>query len=221
MNLKFKIFQSTIAVMMGYASLGFAFGLYGASMGMPSWIMGITSVMVYAGSVEFLLVAFIVSGANLWGVFFISFLLNFRHFFYTLGLLEEIKKLKFRYYFIYALSDETYALIKSRNDIDDTNRDLIFNFTAFLNQIYWVFSVILGSILGSNLNLNYKGIEFSLAALFGVLSYEVFKRDKNNRVAMLGFGVGILGLFLFPLHYYLFCSLILVMLILIIFKRLF
>ncbi|MDD5786734.1 AzlC family ABC transporter permease [Campylobacter lanienae] len=219
MNLKFKIFQSTIAVMMGYIPLGFAFGLYGASMGFESWVMGLTSVMVYAGSVEFLLIAFIASWANLWGVFFILFMLNFRHFFYTLGLLDEIKKLKFRYYFIYALSDETYALIKSRNDIDDENRDLVFNLTAFLNQIYWVFSVILGSIVGSNLNLDYKGIEFSLAALFGVLSYEVFKRDKNVRVALLGFGVGILGLFIFPLHYYLFGSLILAMVILIIFKR--
>lgn len=79
--------------------------------------------------------------------------------------------------------------------------------------------MILGSIVGSNLNLDYKGIEFILAALFGVLSYEVFKRDKNVSVALLGFGIGILGLFIFPLHYYLFGSLILAMVILVIFKR--
>lgn len=219
--MKFKIFESTIPVMMGYVPLGFAFGLYGVSMGVDTWVMGLTSVMIYAGSVEFLLIAFIVSGANLWGVFFVSFLLNFRHFFYTLSLLDEIRRLKFRYYFIYALSDETFALIKSRSDIDDTNRDLIFNFTAFLNQIYWVFSVILGSILGRNLALDYSGIEFSLAALFAVLSVEVFKRQKSKSVAMLGFGVGILGLFVFPLHYYLFGSMIVAMAILLMFKRAF
>ena len=219
--MKFKIFESTIPVMMGYVPLGFAFGLYGVSMGVDTWVMGLTSVMIYAGSVEFLLIAFIVSGANLWGVFFVSFLLNFRHFFYTLSLLDEIRRLKFRYYFIYALSDETFALIKSRSDIDDTNRDLIFNFTAFLNQIYWVFSVILGSILGRNLALDYSGIEFSLAALFAVLSVEVFKRQKSKSVAMLGFSVGILGLFVFPLHYYLFGSMIVAMAILLMFKRAF
>ena len=73
MNLKFKIFQSTIAVMMGYIPLGFAFGLYGASMGFESWVMGLTSVMVYAGSVEFLLIAFIASGANVFYLIYAKF----------------------------------------------------------------------------------------------------------------------------------------------------
>ncbi|HDX6329465.1 AzlC family ABC transporter permease [Campylobacter fetus] len=78
---KFEIFKSTIPVMMGYIPLGLAFGLYGVGSGLPIWVMSLTSIVIYAGSVEFLLVAFIVSGSSLSSVFFISFLLNFRHFF--------------------------------------------------------------------------------------------------------------------------------------------
>ncbi|WP_202930873.1 AzlC family ABC transporter permease, partial [Campylobacter fetus] len=103
---KFEIFRSTIPVMMGYIPLGLAFGLYGVGSGLPVWVMSLTSIIVYAGSVEFLLVAFIISGASLSSVFFISFLLNFRHFFYTMAMLNEIKSLKNRMYFIYALTDE-------------------------------------------------------------------------------------------------------------------
>ncbi len=55
--------------MMGYIPLGLAFGLYGVGSGLPIWVMSLTSIVIYAGSVEFLLVAFIVSGSSLSSVF--------------------------------------------------------------------------------------------------------------------------------------------------------
>ncbi|ABK81938.1 TPA: AzlC family ABC transporter permease [Campylobacter fetus subsp. venerealis] len=218
---KFEIFKSTIPVMMGYIPLGLAFGLYGVGSGLPIWVMSLTSIVIYAGSVEFLLVAFIVSGSSLSSVFFISFLLNFRHFFYTMAMLNEIKSLKNRIYFIYALTDETFAILKSRKQNSDENRNLIFNMTALLNQSYWIFGVNLGAILGSSLNVSYKGIDFSLSALFAILTYQVFKNNPNKSVLFLGIGCSIIGLFIFPQQYFLFGTLIFAVVILLLFKRYF
>lgn len=218
---KIEIFKSTIPVMFGYIPLGLAFGLYGSSNGLPIWVMGLTSVIVYAGSVEFMLVAMILANSSLFSVFIISFLLNFRHFFYGVSMLDNIKLLKNKLYFIYALTDETFAILKSRKDINKENINLIYNLTAFLNQIYWVFGVILGATFGSILNINYKGIEFSLVALFAVLSYQVFKSNPNKNLLILSLICAVVGLFIFPQKYFLFGSIISGIVILLVFKRLF
>lgn len=207
--------------MMGYVPLGFAFGIYGVSSGLPIWVMGLTCLFVFAGSVEFVLVAFIITKASLIDTFIIAFLLNFRHFFYTMSLLDEIKTLKNRYYFIYALTDETFALLRSRHKKPNENTNLLFNMTAILNQSYWVSGVLSGAIFGSILDTDFSGIEFTLVALFAILTYEMFKFERNYRVLSVGFACAFMGLFIFSDRYFLFGSLICAMAILLIFRRYF
>ena len=216
---KKEIFKSTIPVMLGYIPLGFAFGIYGTASGIPMWVLALTCIFIFAGSVEFVLVAFIVAKASIMEVFIISFLLNFRHFFYTMTLLDEIKKLKNRIYFIYALTDETFALLVSRKKIENENINLLFNLTAFLNQTYWISGVLLGAILGNILPVKFDGVEFSLVALFAILTYELFKANPNHKILFLGFACAFVGLFAFPTQYFLFGSLILATAILLIFRR--
>lgn len=216
---KKEIFKSTIPVMLGYIPLGFAFGIYGSASGIPMWVLALTCIFIFAGSVEFVLVAFIVAKASIMEVFIISFLLNFRHFFYTMTLLDEIKKLKNRIYFIYALTDETFALLVSRKKIENENINLLFNLTAFLNQTYWISGVLLGAILGNILPIKFDGVEFSLVALFAILTYELFKANSNHKILFLGFACAFIGLFAFPTQYFLFGSLILATAILLIFRR--
>ena len=216
---KKEIFKSTIPVMLGYIPLGFAFGIYGTASGIPMWVLALTCIFIFAGSVEFVLVAFIVAKASIAEVFIISFLLNFRHFFYTMTLLDEIKKLKNRIYFIYALTDETFALLVSRKKIENENINLLFNLTAFLNQTYWISGVLLGAILGNILPVKFDGVEFSLVALFAILTYELFKANPNHKILFLGFACAFVGLFVFPTQYFLFGSLILATAILAIFRR--
>ena len=111
---KFEIFRSTLAVMMGYVPLGLAFGIYGISQDLPVWALALTSLLIYAGSVEFVLIAFIVTHASLVDTFVVAFLLNFRHFFYTMSVLDELRFVRHKIYAVYALTDETFALLKAR-----------------------------------------------------------------------------------------------------------
>ena len=219
---KTEIFKTTIPVLMGYVPLGIAFGIYGINAGLSAGVLALTSIFVYAGSVEFVLVAFIVSKASLAETFFVAFLLNFRHFFYTMFLLDEIRALKRRVSFISALPDETFALFKSRDFSQNRqNLDLIFNLTAALNHSYWVLGVILGALLGASLDVDFSGVEFSLAALFAMLTYEVFKVNPNERILFLAFGCALVGLFVFPTQYFLFGALMSGILISLAFKKFF
>ncbi|MBR7001876.1 MAG: AzlC family ABC transporter permease [Neisseriaceae bacterium] len=216
---KQEIFKNTIPVLLGYIPLGLAFGIYGVASGMPLWVLALTCIFIYAGSVEFVLVAFIVAKASLLEVFIISFLLNFRHFFYTMTLLDDIKKLKNRLYFIYALTDETFALLVSRPKNKNENTNLLFNLTAFFNHSYWITGVLLGAFLGHNLPVRYDGVEFSLVALFAILTYELFKTNPNYKVLFLAFSCAFVGLFIFPEQYFLFGSLIMATAILLIIRK--
>ena len=69
----FEIFKSSLPVMFGYGALGFAVGIYASSSGIaPVWV-ALASLIVYAGSGQFLLVALIVGNATLIEVFVASF----------------------------------------------------------------------------------------------------------------------------------------------------
>lgn len=215
-----EIFKMTLPVMAGYVPLGMAFGLFAVGQGLPAWVAMATALLIYAGSVEFMLVAFIISGASLGTAFVISFLLNFRHFFYTLGMLDQITHLKHKLYFIYALTDETYALLKTKSgDFEPKDLDKIFNLTALFHQIYWVLGVSAGAWCGELLKLDFAGIEFSLTALFAVLTIAVLRQQKSPPLAILSAGVGLVGLFVFPREYYLFGTITAGVAILAVFRR--
>ncbi|MDA3046058.1 AzlC family ABC transporter permease [Campylobacter sp. VBCF_06 NA8] len=230
---KFEIFKSTIPVMLGYIPLGIAFGIYGISQGLEFWVMMITSLLVYAGSVEFVLVAFIVTGASLIDTFIISFLLNFRHFFYTMSLIDELRAIPRKIYPIYALTDETFALLKTRVFLSDDERKngiseqrarelgLIYNLTAVFNHSYWISGVAIGSILGASLNVDFSGVEFSLVALFAMLSYEMFKSNPQHKILIFSLICAFAGLFVFPVKYYLFGTLLCAIFALLAFRKFF
>ena len=214
---KIEIFKSTIPVMFGYIALGLAVGIYAGKSGIsPAWV-ALASLIVYAGSGQLLLTALIITKASLFDVFLISFLLNFRHFFYTLSLLNEIKALKFPYYFIFALTDETFALLKAR--ANEPNIKEAFVLTAFLNQSYWFVATVAGAFLASELPFNYDGVEFSLVALFAVLGFEIFRAEQNYKLLFLGFCAAFLGLFIFPAKYYIFGAIMLALISLFVLKK--
>lgn len=87
----FEIFKSTLPVMMGYLPLGLAFGLYAISLGIEPWVVIFTALLVYAGSAEFMLAIFIVTKASFLELFFVIFLINFRHFFTLFLCLMRLK----------------------------------------------------------------------------------------------------------------------------------
>lgn len=208
-----SLFKLTLPVSFAYIFLGMALGILAASNDFSLVQVLAISFFVYSGSAEFLLIAFIVANESLLGIFSTLFLLGFRHFFYTLSLLNELKSLNFlRHYVIFALSDESFALLSTyKNEFlavqSKARRSFYCALLCFLNQSYWLLGVSLGFLFQQNINLDYSGIEFTLNALFIVLAYEAFKQNPNLKLLFASLFIGLFGLLFIAKAYMLFVCL--------------
>jgi len=190
----------SIPVMMGYCVLGFAFGLLITSLNYPWYLAFIMSVFIYAGALQFLAIGFFSSKLGLLDIFIASIFVNIRQSFYGLSMLKKFKKSgKLKPYLIFALTDETYALLTSIKEDEQLNKKYYYFYLSALNQFYWVTGSLLGAIFGTNISFNTNGLEFSLTALFVILAIEQYKANKNFVPFFIGAITSIIAILLVPI----------------------
>lgn len=208
--------KTTIPVFLGYIPLGMAFGFLLDGAGYH-WIYAfIMSLLVYAGSGQFLAVALLAAGAGLTEFVIATLLLNLRHSFYGLSLLEKFSDIgKVKPYLIFALTDETYALLTTTEVPPEGSKSRFYFYIAALDHLYWITGSVFGAVLGSLLNLNLEGMAFVLTALFVVLTIEQYFNSSVCFPFVAAVGAGALSLMLFSPDNMLLMSIILGTLILI------
>lgn len=107
-----KAFISTLPVMTGYLVLGFGFGIILKANGYGAEFAFVMSLIIYAGSMQYAAVGLLASGASLISVALTTLMVNARHLFYGISMLEKYKNMgKRKPYLIFALTDETYSLL--------------------------------------------------------------------------------------------------------------
>ena len=105
-------FPVTLPVLMGYLSIGIAFGLMLERVGFNFIWAFFMSLTIYAGSGQYLGVELLATAAGLGTVAVMTLLINFRHLVYGLSMLEKFRGMGWRkFYMIFSLTDETYALL--------------------------------------------------------------------------------------------------------------
>lgn len=193
-----KAFPYTIPVLTGYLFIGTAFGVMYAEKGYSFLWAILMSIMVYAGSGQYLAVNFFTPGISFVQVIFLTFMVNVRHIFYGISLLERFNKIgKSRWYMIFALTDETYSLLcttKTPKGVDEAK--FLFAISV-LDHSYWVIGSAIGAIAGTLLPINSEGIEFAMTALFVVIFIEQWMEKKNRIPEIIGVVTAIGGLLLF------------------------
>lgn len=143
----FEGLRLSLAAGLGMYPLGIAFGLLVIQAGLPWWVAPALSTAGYAGSLELLLIGMITSGAALGAIALTAFLVNFRHVFYAFSFpLRAVKGKLARFYSMYALTDESYA-VTAVDPENWTARKLLTVQIAF--QCYWVGGGLTGVALGS------------------------------------------------------------------------
>lgn len=189
-------FRQTVPVLCGYLFLGLAFGLLlqQAGYGWP-WAV-LTSVIVYAGSMQFVLVGLLGGGfASLLSVALTTLSVNSRHLFYGLSFLETFRKMgRAKPYMIFSLTDETYSLLCSLQPPKELDADRVRLYIALLDHAYWVAGSAAGAILGSVLPFDLTGIDFAMTALFVVIFVDQWRGAKSRLPAVAGLGFGPLWL---------------------------
>jgi 4-azaleucine resistance transporter AzlC len=182
-------FKAGIPVLLGYTSIGFAFGLVLVGSGLPWWLSPLMALVVYAGAAQFMGVALLVGGAGVPEIAVLTLLMNARHAVYGLSVLDRYRGTGLRkLYLIFGLTDETYGLvttIASPNGIEPSH----FYFAlTMLNQFWWLSGCTAGALFGRALPLDISGLDFAMTALFVVLLVEqtkVIKRPEPYILAAL------------------------------------
>ena len=130
--------------------------------------------------------------------FFIALMIQARHLFYGLSMLEKYKGLGAkRIYLIYGLCDETFSIAYTTRLPQDVDRGWFYFFVTLLNQLYWVAGTALGSLVGGLMSFDTSGLGFVMTAMFVVIFLEQFLHEKQHISAAVGFFAAGVCLFFF------------------------
>lgn len=192
-------FIDTIPVMTGYLVLGFGFGIIIKSAGYSVLVAFAMSLFIYAGSMQYVAVSLLTGGASLITVALTTLMVNARHLFYGISMIEKYKGAgKRKPYLIFALTDETYSLVCNDNpDIKSDERMNYYLFVSLFNQIYWIVGSVAGAVVGTLVTFNSEGIDFALTALFLTVFLEQWLTTKKHMSAIVGVVVSVVCLIIF------------------------
>lgn len=194
-----EAFAATTPVLAGYIVLGMGFGVLLRTKGFgPLWAFCM-SAFIYAGSMQYLTIDLLTGGASLIATALTTLLVNARHLFYGISMVESYKGMGAKKpYAIFALTDETYSLVCQ--DEQHADRETFHSYAfwvSLLNQCYWVLGSMLGSLLGGVIPFDVTGIDFSLTALFVTVFIEQWLSTKDHASALIGVAASVLCLIVF------------------------
>lgn len=189
--------RRTVPVLCGYVFLGLAFGLLLQQAGFgPVWALGI-STLVYAGSMQFVLVDLLKAGVGLLSCALMTLSVNSRHIFYGVSFVEKFRQFgAARPYLIFSLTDETYSLLCSLKIPAGLREKPVYLWIALLDQLWWVSGSVLGAALGQIIPFDLTGIDFAMTALFVTIFTEQWLTAKDHFPALFGLGCGAAALLL-------------------------
>ena len=194
-ELRFAV-KNTVPIFFTYLFIGIAFGILMSDAGYSVLLTTASSLFIYAGSMQLVMVPMMASGASLLSLAVMAFFVNARHVFYGIGFIEKFRRMGWRSpYMILALTDETYSVlcsVKYDEGLDQARASFLI---ALLNHSYWIFGSFVGACAGRFLQFDMRGIEFSATALFLVVVVNQW-RQYRSRLPFLTAAVSALGFYL-------------------------
>ncbi len=214
------VLKRTFPVMTGYLVLGIGFGILmeDSGYGLP-WVLAM-SVLIYAGSMQYLGVSLLTGGASIIQTAIATLMVNARHLFYGISMVDKYADAgKAKPYMIFALTDETYSLVCT-GDVPEGAAPHRYNLLVSLfDHCYWVMGSAIGCVLGAVLPFDTTGIDFSMTALFVTVFVQQWMDNKQHFPAVCGVVVTALCLIIFGAENFLIPSMILITLTLTLGRR--
>ena len=94
-------FSRSLPIVLGYAPVAFAFGVLATQQGMPIWLATATSVLMFAGSGQFITISLWFAGAGYISTALAVFVTNLRYVLMAVALAPHVRPLKGLSRFIY------------------------------------------------------------------------------------------------------------------------
>jgi 4-azaleucine resistance transporter AzlC len=190
--------QLVAPVGLGLFPLGIGFGVLVVHAGLPWWWAPVSTGLIYAGSLEFLLIPMALAATPLLAVAVTAFVVNGRHLFYALSFpLHRVRGRLARTYATFGLTDEAYALTAGPHAQTWTTKRIVV--LQLLLQLFWVAGATVGALAGTRLPLDrLQGLDFALTALFVVLAIEAFRAARDLGTAGLAVLCAVAAQAVFP-----------------------
>lgn len=191
-------FPYTIPIGIGFLFLGMSYGFMMQSKGFSVWYPFFMSMFIFAGSMEFVTSNLLLSAFSPVAAFFLALMVNARHLFYGLSMLDKYKNTGWKkFYLIFGMCDESFTVNCTVTPPDDVDRGWFMFFVNLLNQIYWVAAATAGALLGYVIHFDTTGIEFVMTALFVVMFLNQWEETKDHGPALVGLICSVICLLVF------------------------
>jgi 4-azaleucine resistance transporter AzlC len=179
--------RACLPVVLGYLAIGIAFGVVARTTGLSVAEATLMSVILYAGSAQFITAGMLAVGAPALAITVTVALVNIRHMFYSAALAPHLQRAPLWKNLLVGveLTDETFAVAASRFGAGaPVEHPWLFgvNVTA---QFTWVAATCLGALLGQRVaNVSVLGLDFALTAMYAALLVLQIVHRPQLRIAI-------------------------------------
>ena len=167
--------RAAISGFFSYANGRFLALAYGINMSVSGFSFVypmVMSAVIYGGSLEFVAVSMLLSPYAPLQTFLMTLMIQARHLFYGISMLEKYKNLgPKKYYLIYAMCDETFSINYTAKIPDGVDRGWFYFFVTLLN--------------------------FVMTAMFVVIFMEQWMKEQRHFSELIGFAAAVGCLLLF------------------------
>ena len=196
-----KAFKQSIPIMCSYLFVSIAYGIMMNEAGFAWYVALLVSFLIYTGAFQFLLITLLSVGASLLTIGVTALLMNSRQLFYSLSFIDIFNKMKQKWYMIFTMTDETYA-------VNCNLEKQVMFYVAFFSRSYWLIGTVLGAVLGNLIPFDLTGIDFCMTALFIIIFMDQLEKNKDHFPAIVGVITAIICLVVFGTQNFMLPSLI-------------
>lgn len=208
-----KAFKQSIPIMCSYLFVSIAYGMMMNEAGFAWYVSLLVSFLIYTGAFQFLLITLLSGGTSLLTIGVTALLMNSRQLFYSLSFIDVFNKMKQKWYMIFTMTDETYAV---NYNLEAQDKEEVMFYVAFFSRCYWLVGTLLGAFLGKMIPFDLTGIDFCMTALFIIIFIDQLEKNKDHFPAVVGVVVAIVCLIVFGSQNFMLPSLIISSMILLV-----
>lgn len=165
--------KDCIPTLLGYAGIGFSFGVVGSASGFNIFEIALLSILIYAGAAQFIVIALMVVHTPVWVIVLTALIVNSRMFLLSMTLAPTFKRetLWHRLGIGALLTDETFGVaITPYSKGEAIGRYWIhgLNVTAYS---FWIFASVIGAVFGDFVSHpEALGLDFAIIGMFVFLT---------------------------------------------------
>jgi 4-azaleucine resistance transporter AzlC len=188
--------RASLPAVLAALPMGIAFGVVVAQSPLDWWWAPVFATVIFAGSLEFLILGMVVSLAPLASIAATAFLVNFRHVFYALSFpLHRVHGRGAKVYSTFTLTDEAWALTASAEAQTWSRRRILAIQASF--QVAWLGGVTAGALGGTLIPEGVVGLDFALTAFFLVLGIDAYRIRRSIPIPIVALGCALAGFLVF------------------------